>query len=110
MSFVLQQFGASRDHQVAADTTRLSGGVATGAATYAFISALERRGLNISYGDMLIEMYNTLQRAGLGGGGSAGGGLNGVLMGMLGGGAAFRGQEPVMGSAYNFDLNYKIEI
>ena len=108
----MQQFGASRDHQVAADTTKLSGGVATGAATFAFISALERRGLNISYGDVLVEMYNMLQMSGLGSSGGGGGGLDGILFGMLGGGGGgrYRGQEPVMGSAYNFDLKYRMEI
>jgi hypothetical protein len=110
----LMQFGASRDHQVAADTTKLSGGVATGAATFSFIAALERRGLNITYGELLVEMYNTLLQAGLGGSGGGGGGggfggLDGMLMGMLGGGGGFRGQEPVMSANYAFDLNYKIQ-
>jgi hypothetical protein len=104
------QFGASRDHQTAADTAKLSGGVPTGAATFSFISALERRGLIISYGDLLVEMYNTLARAGLGassGGGGGGGFLGGLL---LGGGGGFRGQEPVMSANYAFDLNFKMEI
>ena len=108
------QFGASRDSQTAADTTQLSGGVPTGAATFSFIQALERRGLNISYGDLLVEMYNTLARAGLGGqggGGGGGGGLfDGLLGGMLGGGGGFRGQEPVMSANYAFDLNFKFQI
>lgn len=103
------QFGAARDFQAAADTTRLSGGVPTGAATFSFIQAIERRGLNISYGDLLVEMYNTLQMAGLGGSGG-GGGLDGMLLGMLGGGASFRGQEPVMSANYAFDLNHKVNI
>lgn len=97
------QFGASRDSQTAADTATLSGGVPTGAATFSFIQALERRGLNISYGDLLVEMYNTLARAGLGAGGgqpSGGGMLDSMLGGLLGGGMAFRGQEPVMSANY----------
>lgn len=96
------QFGASRDSQAAADTRQLSGGVATGAATFSFIQAIERCGLRISYGALLIEMYNTLQRAGLGGGGPAMGAgiMDAMLSGFLGGGAAFRGQEPVLSANY----------
>jgi hypothetical protein len=105
------QFSASRDFQTAADTTKLSGGVATGAATFSFISALEKRGLNISYGDLLVTMYNTLQMAGLGASGGGGGGGGGFLGGLLlGGGGSFRGQEPTMSSAWAFDLNYRMEI
>jgi hypothetical protein len=93
------QLGASRDFQTAADTSVMSGGVPTGAATYSFIAALERRGLQISYGALLVEMYNTLQAAGLGGGGGGGGG-GGFLDSLLGGGGQFRGQEPVLSCGY----------
>lgn len=106
------QFGASRDSQVAADTLKLSGGVATGAATFSFIQAIERRGLRISYGDLLVEMYNTLQMAGLGPGGNGGGvtSMDSFLLGILGGSAAYRGQEPVLSANYAFDLNHILDI
>jgi hypothetical protein len=42
------QFGASKDSQTAADTKALSGNASTGAATYCFIQAIERRGTKLS--------------------------------------------------------------
>ena len=42
------QFGASQDSQTAADTQALSGTVATGAATFCFIQAIERRGTQLT--------------------------------------------------------------
>ena len=104
------QFGASRDSQVAADTSKLSGGVATGAATFSFIQAIERRGLRISYGALLVEMYNTLQMAGLGPGGGGVTSMDSFLLGILGGGAGYRGQEPVLSANYAFDLNFILDI
>jgi hypothetical protein len=112
------QFGASRDHQTAADTRALSGGVATGACTYAFIAALERRGLDIAYGELLLEMHRTLGAAGLGAPGGApapdplGGLFSGGLLGGLlgGGGGGFRGQSPVLSCAWAFDLASKFTL
>ena len=123
------QFSAATDAQTAADTAKLSGGVATGAATFCFIKAIEDRGLeNITYGDLLLGMSRTLQRAGLGasgGGGAPGGGmpmmgsggLDSMLMmmlgaagGMGGGGGGFQGQEPVMSANYAFDMGFKFSL
>ena len=90
------QFSAALDSQTAADTARLSGGVATGAATFCFIKAVEdRAGQNLSYGDLLLAMWHTLHEAGLGtnnhpqSGAKAGGGssLTSSLGSLLGGGS-----------------------
>jgi len=109
------QFSAAKDSQTAADTAKLSGGVATGAATFCFIKAVEELGIqNVTYGDLLLSMSRTLQQAGLGGDGGqnyggvplaglVGGGIDGFLASMLqvaGGGAHFRGQEPVLSANY----------
>lgn len=116
------QFSAAKDSQTAADTSQLSGGVATGAATFCFIKAVEDRGVsNVTYGDLLLSMSRTLQAAGLGGSGGGGavapvmggGGLESMLFGMLtgaGGGSNFRGQEPVMSANYAFDMSFKFSI
>ena len=40
---------------------RLAGNASTGAATYCFIQAIERRGLNLTYGELLLAMHHTLQ-------------------------------------------------
>lgn len=40
------QFGASRDSQTAADTSQLSGGISTGAATFSFIQVKQRSSLH----------------------------------------------------------------
>lgn len=96
------QFSASADHEYAADTSSLAGGVATGAATFSFIQALERRGLNITYGQLLIEMYNTLMRAGLG---QNSGGYDPFFGSLMGGASRLRGQTPSMSANYAFDFN-----
>ena len=99
------QFSASQDHEYAADTSSLSGqGVATGAATFSFIQALERRGLNISYGQLVIEMYTTLMYAGLGTG-AGGYQMTGFFESMMGGASRLRGQTPSMSANYAFDFN-----
>lgn len=112
------QFGAARDSQVAADTAQLSGSVSTGAATYAFIQAIEREGVAISYGRLLHAMFDTM-RASVGvssaapgappPGGAALGGLLGALLGvgMMG---SMRGQNPVLSASEAFDLNSPIDI
>ena len=119
------QFSASTDQQTAADTAKLSGGVPTGAATFSFIKAIEERGgREVTYGELLLGMWRTLQQAGLGeqGGGGGGGyqdpmmmGGGGLLMAMLGGGgglggAGYRGQTPILSSNYAFDLSYKFAL
>lgn len=115
------QFSAATDQQTAADTASLSGGVATGAATFSFIKSMEALP-NPSYGDLLLSMHRILNQAGLGGGGGGGGGmpppmmgggLDSMLMAMLGGaggGSGFRGQEPVLSSNYAFDLSAKCSL
>jgi hypothetical protein len=114
------QFSASTDQQVAADTAKLSGGVPTGAATFSFIKALEQSGgRDVTYGELLLGMWRTLQQAGLGeqGGGGypdpmmmGGGGLLMAMLGGVGGSAGFRGQTPVMSANYAFDLNSKFSL
>ena len=110
------QLGAALDHQTAADTTAMSGNTSTGAATFSFIKAIEARGLNLSYGDLLVEMHRSLGALrgggmggmGMGGGMMMGGGLDSLLAGFLGGSTAgYRGQEPMMSANYAFDLNFK---
>jgi len=114
------QFSAAKDNQTAADTAKLSGGVATGAATFCFIKAIEdSAGRNLTYGDLLLAMSRTLQAAGLSNSGNSGmtmqlgGGLDSMLMAMLagaGGGSGFRGQEPVMSANYAFDMGAKFTL
>jgi len=99
------QFSASADHEYAADTSSLAGGVATGAATFAFIQALERRGLTITYGQLLVEMYHTLMRAGLGQNAGGGGGYDPFFGSLMGGASRLRGQTPSMSANYAFDFN-----
>lgn len=109
------QISAASDHQVAADTNRLSGGTHTGAATFSFIQAVEKCGGNISYGQLMTEMHRVLDK----GAGAApampssGGGLAGGLLGMLLGGSAGssglnRGQTPVLSCNEAFDLNERM--
>lgn len=100
------QFGASKDSQTAADTKALSGVTATGAATFCFIQAIERRGTKLSYGELLLAMHHTLQATM--GQASQAPQMSG-LMGMLLGGAAgggYRGQEPVLSANFAFDLGF----
>lgn len=104
------QIGAALDSQVAADTSAMSGYVSTGAATYAFIQAVEGRGTDITYGDLLIQMYRTLHAA-TGGRQSqgSGGGLLEALLGMPMP-SQFNGQEPLLSANYAFDLNFKLSL
>ena len=103
------QLGACKDSQVAADTNSMSGGSAyTGAATYAFIDAVERYGPSQTYATLLAHMHESLHRH-VGGGmpGGGGGGLGGLvasfLLGPLGGGGG-GGQTPVMACDKPLDL------
>ena len=76
----------SRSRSRAPPAPTAAGYASTGAATYCLIPALERRGLDLTYGQLLVEMHNTLQRElGSGGGGGGVGGLMGMLMGPTGG-------------------------
>ena len=104
------QFSASADDEVAADTTSLAAGVPTGAATFSFIQALERRGLNISYGDLVIEMYRTLMSAGLGGSGEQQLGADSMFGLLLGGAGRLRGQTPTISANYAFDFAHPFRI
>jgi hypothetical protein len=125
------QLSASADHQTAADTTKLSGSVATGAATFAFIKAIEANAgaASLAYGELLLRMHRTLGAAGLGAppGGGAGrapqyamggaGPMEALLLGLLGGGGgfgngggSFRGQDIVMSANRPFDLAAPFEL
>lgn len=122
---------ASQDSQTAADTSRLSGNVSTGAATYCFIQAIERRGSTMTYGDLLLSMDAALRQAlgaassggavpslpgmggllgGGGGGGMIGGFLESILAGGLGAGGSGGVQRPNLASAWTFDMGYKFNI
>ena len=118
-------FSAARDGQVAADTAALSGTVSTGAATFAFISAIERDGTNITLGSLLHSMHELLSRSigtadgdGAGGGGGGGSGspampsLGGILGQLLGVNLGFSrgGQNPVLTASSAIDLNSPIRL
>ncbi|GAX74658.1 hypothetical protein CEUSTIGMA_g2106.t1 [Chlamydomonas eustigma] len=91
------QFGACRDNQVAQDTSSLSRGTYTGAATFSFIQALETWGPRQTYAQLLGNMTTTLNRATANGNAnaSASQGLGGVdsLFGMFLNGSA-QAREP----------------
>lgn len=107
------QVAASRDAQVAADTSALSGSAHTGAATFAFIHAVETYGASISYGALLSSMKAVLDSVT---GGSPADSLSGAL-GSLGGllsGAldklGMSGQTPVLCANWAFDLGTPLNI
>ncbi|KAK9819981.1 hypothetical protein WJX72_004748 [[Myrmecia] bisecta] len=120
------QFGAASDDQTAADTAALSGNVATGAATFSFIQAIEQRGTAIGYGELLHQMHRTLKSMDKGSSGGGGTNIldhlmtNGLSMdGMLvslattavgGLSGGYSKQTPVMSSNEAFDLNMPINI
>jgi len=54
------QLGACDDKLTAADTAKLSATAYTGAATYAFIDAIERAGVQQTYGNLLKHMTSTI--------------------------------------------------
>lgn len=116
-------FSAARDGQVAADTAALSGTVSTGAATYAFISAIERDGTDITLGRLLHSMHELLSRSigtaegeGAGGGGGSAAAvpslnLTGILGQLLGVNLGSRaGQNPVLTASAAVDLNSPIRL
>ena len=103
------QFSASRDKQTAADTNALSGAAHTGAATYAFIQAVEALGPTASYGALLASMKATLDSVNGGGAAglglpSGGGGVFGKLMSGVLDAAGMSGQTPVMCTNVAFDI------
>eukprot|EP00983_Pelagomonas_calceolata_P068482 1149945-Pelagomonas_calceolata.AAC.1 len=57
-------FSACQDSQVAADTHLMSGTAHTGAATYAFIQAVEAGGPYQTYGQVLQRMHFSLTKLG----------------------------------------------
>uniref|UniRef100_A0A7R9VS35 Peptidase C14 caspase domain-containing protein n=1 Tax=Chlamydomonas euryale TaxID=1486919 RepID=A0A7R9VS35_9CHLO len=102
------QFGACRDSQVAQDTSAMSGGTFTGAATYALIQALEHGGPRQTYSQLLGNMTATLHRATASSNANAaaysgGGGLLGALLG--GSSGPREPQTPVMSCDKPIDLN-----
>lgn len=122
---------ASRDKQVAADTSQLAaGGSHTGAATFTFIQSIEAYGTSLSYEALLRNMKSVLDAsvnsgpssglAGLGlptslggGGGGAAGGIMGKLNSLLSGAldaAGMSGQTPCLTSNFAFDLNTPLGI
>ncbi len=105
-------FSASRDKQTAADTAALSGtGEHTGAATYAFIAALEGSGCAISYGGLLASMKATLDAVNPSAVPSMGGGgmVDKLLSGLLDAAGA-SGQTPAITSNLAFDLNAPVSL
>ncbi|BDA41997.1 Metacaspase-1A [Coccomyxa sp. Obi] len=115
------QIGASRDKQTAADTASLSGGISTGAATFAFIQAIERQGTSITYLQLLYSMTQALEQLQASHGkprppklpaeigGLFGGMVNKLVNGALDL-AGLSGQTPVICSNYPFDLNRSIAL
>lgn len=117
---------ASRDKQVAADTSQLSG-THTGAATFTFVQSIEAHGTQITYETLLRNMKAVLDASvnsggasaglaslGLGGsGGGAAGGIMGKLNSLLSGAldaAGMSGQTPCLTSNFAFDLNTRLGI
>ncbi|EFJ51059.1 metacaspase type I [Volvox carteri f. nagariensis] len=102
------QFGACKDSQVAQDTKLLSGNAYTGAATFCFIQAIEKYGINQTYGQILSHMMSTL-RASTGSPGLNLGTTGSLIAGMLLGPAASAifssgGQTPVLSCDKQVDL------
>lgn len=96
--------------QVAQDTAALSGNTHTGAATFAFIQALEAGGPKQTYAQLMSHMTATLHRATAGSNANAaaysgGGGLLDALFG----GSSYSGrsepQTPVLSCDKPMDLN-----
>jgi N-acyl-D-aspartate/D-glutamate deacylase len=58
------QLGACDDNQTAADTASLSQTAYTGAATYCFIDAVERYGVDQNYSSLLAHMTAALKNLG----------------------------------------------
>eukprot|EP00198_Chlamydomonas_reinhardtii_P007619 XP_001696956.1 type I metacaspase [Chlamydomonas reinhardtii] len=95
------QFGACKDSQVAADTNKLSGKAYTGAATFSFIEAIEKYGVQQTYGVLLGHMMQTLRAMN---GGMVSSGATGILASLLLGSSISSGQEPVLSCDKQVDL------
>ncbi|KAI4367483.1 hypothetical protein MLD38_023216 [Melastoma candidum] len=91
-------FSACDDHQIAVDTTALSGNVVTGAMTYSFIQAMERDP-GCTYGCLLNTMRNCINdtRTGLRLNGPIAAFLNRII-------GAELSQEPQLTSSAMFDV------
>ncbi len=82
----------------------MSGSAYTGAATFCFIEAIERYGVQQTYAQLLSHMMSALQAA-TGGGGLNLGAAGGVLAMLLGGGVLLSsGQTPVLSCDKPIDL------
>ena len=55
------QLSAAKDDQIASDGGMTDDRTRTGAATYALIRAIERRGLQLSYEELLLELHYTVK-------------------------------------------------
>jgi hypothetical protein len=105
------QLGACKDSQTAADTNAMSGTAYTGAATFSFIEAVEKYGVQQTYAVLLQHMRDSLQKQGGAGGGLptpqmgglAGMGVKLVTSFLLGPGA-MGGQTPVLSCDKQVDL------
>ncbi|GMH32747.1 hypothetical protein BSKO_00581 [Bryopsis sp. KO-2023] len=109
------QFGACKDSEVAQDTNDLSGNAHTGAATFAFIQAVESGGPSQSYAAVLSHMHRCLLESVNGGlGGSVGGGVAGTVIGMLLNGAAkivgVGKQTPQLSCSERYDVMQPLRI
>lgn len=123
------QIAAAGDKETAADTSALSGGTSTGAATFSFIQAVEKHGPALTYGVLLSEMDNVLHS--MGGPSSIGSasslvnslglgkmmkGFKGAsqVLGMVDNGLAAAGlrggQTPQLSANYEFDVNAPIQL
>jgi len=102
------QFSASDDSEFAADTAALSGtGTPTGAATFSFIQAIERKGLSTTYGELVTDMFFCLANAGLA---QTNGGYDPYYASLFSGGTSFKGQTPSISASYAFDLNFPLKL
>lgn len=104
------QFGACKDSEVAQDTNDMSGYAHTGAATFAFIQAIELGGPQQSYADILSHMRRCLDGSSSGSVGGLGGMLENFLMSAA---AKFVGkskQTPQLSCSETLNLNERLRI
>lgn len=122
------QFSACLDKQTAADTKGLSGTTYTGAATFTFIQAIEKYGVNQSYAQVVQHMYESLRgvashtpassgQQAVGAVGTVAATMAFGLVGLLGGMAVnsamsskVTNQRPVLCANAPFDVNARIHI
>ncbi|BBN17812.1 metacaspase-1 [Marchantia polymorpha subsp. ruderalis] len=100
-------FSGCDDGQTSADTSALAKSASTGAMTFSFIQAVERREA-MTYAGLLSSMRNSIRRANSGSRGVT------DLIGMLLSGGSFPGgaltQEPQLTSANCFDINSRFHL